>query len=282
MPETDIKPYFGSYVEDAVEQFTPAFFRRGVHCDYMTIDQAGTVRGKVVADYGQTQEIPGIPNGLGGWLREPQTWVIWEASVVVRWKSYFANAIATDFVVDVGAIHGIVNTEALRNSVLGVIRSKSAEIGEHRPQADAPAVFFIFNEFTGKAMDMAIVQGNPNGADVRGWQYNGQTNQQWVFEQVVEGQYRLRNVYSEKYLDNAIIQDNPNGSDVYIWQANNQGNQVWFYESSGDQRFRLRNSLTGKYLDMAIVQSNPDGANIYGWTSNGQSNQTWRLVRVPA
>lgn len=151
-----------------------------------------------------------------------------------------------------------------------------------QPQPMPPIVpsYFIVNRYTGKYLDLAEINGNPDGADVRGWSFNGQPNQRWSFEQASEARYRVKNVWSGKYLDNAIVHGNPNGANIYIWQPNGQANQVWIREGVGDGDFRLRNDLTAKYMDMALVQGNPDGAEVYGWALNGQANQIWRLIPV--
>jgi Ricin-type beta-trefoil lectin domain-like len=140
------------------------------------------------------------------------------------------------------------------------------------------AASYIVNDYTGKYLDLAAIQGNPDDAPVRGWSYNGQTNQQWVFEQVGEGEYRIRNLWSGKYLDNALVQGNPNGSKIHIWHNNGQANQIWIFELLVNSRFRLRNKGTGKYLDMAIVQGNPNGEVVHGWELNNQTNQVWKKI----
>lgn len=138
----------------------------------------------------------------------------------------------------------------------------------------------IINAYNGKLLDMAIVEGNPNGAKVHAWSDNSQDNQKWRLVNEANGSFKIINVYSQKLLDMAAIQGNPNGAQVYGWEDNRQSNQRWRFVADGGGFYKIVNLYNGKLLDMALIQGNPNGAQVYAWEDNRQSNQRWRLLRL--
>jgi hypothetical protein len=69
------------------------------------------------------------------------------------------------------------------------------------PEGSLTGRYRLRNTYTGKFLDNVIVQNNPDGCQVYGWQFNGQANQVWIAEPVSHGNYRFKNLFAGKYLD---------------------------------------------------------------------------------
>jgi hypothetical protein len=155
---------------------------------------------------------------------------------------------------------------------IGKKPSPSGNLGEYN--------YSLVNVYNAKLLDMAIVQGNPDGAQVYAWHPNGQANQKWRLVSVGAGNFEIVNQQNGKLLDMAIVQGNPDGAKVYAWHRNGQANQKWHLTPVATGAYEIVNQYNGKVLDMAIVKGDPDGAKVHAWHWNGQANQNWRLQRV--
>jgi hypothetical protein len=142
------------------------------------------------------------------------------------------------------------------------------------------AAFLLIAGHSGKALD---IEGGSQaaGANLRQWDRNGTPAQQFVFEQLGDGWYAIRNVSSDQYLD---VQASVGRPGTKVWQHPGNG--------SAAQRFKLRNvgdglfniiSALGDDLCLDVVgASGASGANIQLWTKNGSDAQKFRLTPVPS
>jgi hypothetical protein len=119
----DLKPTYGAAIVAAVKVVTPATFRQSVTCDTLTVDTNDKVTGQITIKYGQKAPV------VGGW--------IWTATIVVKFTTKLNNPLATDVIVDVGNVHGAVNTASIRNTMASWLNVRVTTFTDLRNQAFA-------------------------------------------------------------------------------------------------------------------------------------------------
>ncbi|MGI9034373.1 MAG: RICIN domain-containing protein [Acidimicrobiales bacterium] len=117
-----------------------------------------------------------------------------------------------------------------------------------------------------------------DGARVIQWPNNGGANQQWRFEAVGPGVYRIVSVNSGKVLD-VYGGSTDDGTPVIQWPWNGGANQQWRFEVVGPGAYRLVSVKSGKVLDV-YGASPDDGAPLIQWPWHGGANQQWRINQV--
>lgn len=118
----DLKPTYGPAIELAVKAVTPSAFRQSVKCDTLTIDTNDKIKGQITVKYGQK-------DFWGNW--------IWTATIVVKFTTNLSNPLATDVVVDVGNIHGAVNTASIKSTMASWLNVRVTTFRDFRNQAFA-------------------------------------------------------------------------------------------------------------------------------------------------
>lgn len=141
--------------------------------------------------------------------------------------------------------------------------------------SEAELKFEIVNRLSGKALDdtgYSTVSGTP----IQQWQYQGGTNQQWVFSPVVF--YNIVNRLSGAALD-VTGGSTAVGAPIQQWAPNGFEQQQWQLLPVTGGAFNLVNNLSGKALDVR-GSSTSDGAMIEQSTFQGSQNQQWQLISV--
>ena len=133
--EIDLKPSLGPSLEQAIRDmsgaYIPSQFLESVNVDRLTVDSSANVRGQVTIQYAQYQEIPGIPG-----IRRAQRWSLWSARLVIRWTTNAFNPLNDSVVVDVGQIHGFVNTNSVKSTVTNWLSRQAGYIEQYIPSRD--------------------------------------------------------------------------------------------------------------------------------------------------
>ncbi|MGI9023745.1 MAG: RICIN domain-containing protein [Acidimicrobiales bacterium] len=115
------------------------------------------------------------------------------------------------------------------------------------------------------------------GGQVIQWAANGGRNQQWRFEWLSPGTFRIVSVHSGQVLDVAGASP-ADGAQVIQWPWNGGINQQWRFEPAGDA-FQIVSAFSNKVLDVAGGQQG-DGAPLIQWPRNDGANQQWRLAPI--
>lgn len=137
--------------------------------------------------------------------------------------------------------------------------------------------FYTIAAINGKVLEVANY--NPDdGAAIQLWDYSGQPWQQWRFESVGGGAYRIRNRFTDKAIDLAL-RGTVAGTLLHQWSPISDSSQQWLLEP-GDQGTRIRSVRAGKCLDLAEM-STANGARAQIWTDVEGGNQEWIIHRVP-
>lgn len=125
-----------------------------------------------------------------------------------------------------------------------------------------------------------------NGANLDIYQYNGGTNQQFMFTANGNGSYKLRTRISG---DASAVEvangDTGSGANVQQWQINGAACQDWILEEAADPGCKMDVSLiygfenenSGQMMEIANA-SMQDGANVQQYPSNGLDCQKWVLT----
>jgi hypothetical protein len=132
---------------------------------------------------------------------------------------------------------------------------------------------------SGKALD---VNGGPsataNGTQVIQYDYFGNDNQKWRFEQLSDGYYKITAKHSGKALDVSDI-STANGARIHQWDYVGGANQQWKVESVGDGYYKLTAKHSGKALDVSDI-STANLAPVHQWEYLGGTNQQWKIEFV--
>lgn len=126
---------------------------------------------------------------------------------------------------------------------------------------------------SGKSMDVQS-GSTADGAAVIQWSSHGGQNQQWRFDRLDNGAYRIVSIFSGKVLDvNGGSQ--ADGAPVIQWSWHGGPNQQWRLEARPDGDYRVLNVHSGKSLDVGSG-SQADGARVIQWAPHDGPNQRWR------
>ena len=114
------------------------------------------------------------------------------------------------------------------------------------------------------------------GANVQIWSANGTEAQNYKFNKLSDGSYKITNTNSNKVLDvmsgSRII-----GANVWQWNDNGSNAQKWILIKEGKYTV-LRSKCSGHVLDLsgAITIS---GNNIHMWSWNNTAAQKWIISK---
>ena len=116
-----------------------------------------------------------------------------------------------------------------------------------------------------------------NGANVQLWRSHNATNQQWLFEHLGGGEYRISNVRSGKVLDVARS-SLKNCANVSQWTWNGGGNQRWRLVRHADGTFTIVRSGTTMALDAKGARA-AHGTNVHQYARKDHNAQRWHLTQ---
>ncbi len=161
-------------------------------------------------------------------------------------------------------------------------RAAASQLGLGSLQNDWVTVTFLWEPLRNKITSVASGQNvdvygasTADGAPVIQWPDNGGRNQQWRFEAVGNGAFRIVSVNSGKVLD-VYGQSTADGAAIIQWPWHGGTNQQWRFESVGGDQFRIVSVRSGKVLDV-YGASTAGGSRLIQWPYHGGANQRWRL-----
>jgi hypothetical protein len=138
-------------------------------------------------------------------------------------------------------------------------------------------VYFLRNRHSGLDMDVWGLS-NDDGANISQGISNGGLNQQFRFEHLGDGTYKVIAVHSGKVMDvDGIKKDN--GANVQQWTYFGSANQQFIAVPSGDGHYKLIAKHSGKVVEVAGA-STTNGANVQQWDNNNQTCGQWKFVPV--
>jgi len=125
-----------------------------------------------------------------------------------------------------------------------------------------------------------------NGTNIDLYQYNGGTNQQFMFTANSDGSYKIRTrVTGEKSAVEVADASTASGANVQQWEINGAACQDWILESAADPGIAMDTSVYYTFenvnsgLVMDIVNGNmAEGENVQQWERNGFDCQKWTLT----
>lgn len=142
-------------------------------------------------------------------------------------------------------------------------------------------VYYLTAKHSGKRLEVAVDAVNQNAAGLRQWGVRPNAgdedrNQQWRFDEIDEGTWRLTNVASGKVLD-LPGGSTANSVQLQPYPDNGGDNQRWVITRTDDGYFVITSKVSGKNLDVDGV-SVQDGAEIHQYQDTGNDNQLWSIT----
>lgn len=124
-----------------------------------------------------------------------------------------------------------------------------------------------------------------NGTNIDIYQYNGGTNQQFMFTHNDDGSYKIRTRVSDK---NSAVEvadaSSVSGANIQEWEVNGTNCQDWILEPATDSGCVMDETLmyTFENVNSRMVMdiengSMTDNTNVRQWNSNGNACQKWGL-----
>ena len=127
------------------------------------------------------------------------------------------------------------------------------------------------------------------GTKVQLWQAQESPNQQWKFQKVGDGTYRVLLAASKingiAYLNADSYSITGNGGKVHLWYNNgDKPNQLWKVTQNANGTYTFTSTdpkANGRCLDASSSSLNTNGGKIQVWSFNNTPNQQWKLIPVP-
>lgn len=143
--------------------------------------------------------------------------------------------------------------------------------------ASISGTFYIQNRNSGLYADVFGLSTS-DGANISQGTFNGGANQQFKFESLGDGAYKLIAAHSGKVMDiDGIRKDN--GANLQQWTYNGSPNQQFIAVATGDGFYKLIAKHSGKVLEVAGA-STVNNANIQQGDNNNQTNGQWKFIPV--
>ena len=125
-----------------------------------------------------------------------------------------------------------------------------------------------------------------NGTNIDLYQYNGGTNQQFLFAENSDGSYTIyTGVSGDKSTVEVADASTASGANVQQWEKNGASCQNWILESAADPGVSMKTDLlyTFENANSGLVMDIENGAmnagtNVRQWESNGFDCQKWTLT----
>ena len=121
------------------------------------------------------------------------------------------------------------------------ITAKTIELHQH--------VFYIQGKQSGRFLDISGYSKD-NGANVQIWDYHGQDNQKFEFQDAGNGYYFIKCIQSGKYID-VFGYSMENGGNIGQWEFSGHDNQQFALEYGVGGYYYIRGKQSGKYLDVS-------------------------------
>ncbi|XXY48488.1 RICIN domain-containing protein [Sorangium sp. So ce269] len=159
-----------------------------------------------------------------------------------------------------------------------------AELSQHAVPAEVPANVSTDTPYTlvgvqsGLCVDVDASVSTADDVVLQLWNCNGGANQQFRFEAVDGGYYRIRNVSSDKCLD-ARGASTADGAVIVQYTCHGEPNQQWSVTEVGGGAVRITSRLSGKVID-AYGSPPANGTALFQRAPNGGTSQQFRLNPV--
>ncbi len=140
-------------------------------------------------------------------------------------------------------------------------------------------VFYLQNKNSNLNLDV-LGLSTADGASVLQGSFNGGANQQFKFEHLERGTYKVSPVHSGKVLDVDGIKKE-NGVKVQQWTYFGSANQQFIAVPTGDGYYKLVAKHSGRIVEVANA-STANGAVVQQWDNNNQTCGQWKLVPITA
>ena len=140
-------------------------------------------------------------------------------------------------------------------------------------------VYYLQNRNSGLDADVFGVS-TADGANIAQGGFNGGANQQFKFEHLGDGAYKLSAIHSDKVME---VQGLKKDNGANIQQATYSGllSQQFVAVSTNDGYYKLIAKHSGKVVDVANA-SLDNNANIQQWDNNNQTSGQWKFVPIVA
>ena len=150
-------------------------------------------------------------------------------------------------------------------------------------QKNYSGIYNIKSIRSGLVMDVSG-GGKTEGTNIIQWTANGGLNQQWKFESLGNGYYKITSVLNPDYSLDVNGGGAANGTRVIQWTYHGGINQQWKIIENVDGSVSLMSRLSAESGTRSVLDVNGGGTkagvNVIQWTSNGLDNQKWSLVPV--
>lgn len=137
--------------------------------------------------------------------------------------------------------------------------------------------FYTIASASGSVIE--AVDGAENGADIRLGKYTRSPAQEWAFDRVGEGVYRIRNRANGKLMD-LMMAGTANGTWLHLWEDVSGTSQMWMVEPNHEGLVRLRSQWAGGRCVDTVGMGCPVGAILQVWQETGAADQLWRIQEV--
>ncbi|SHJ73615.1 S8 family serine peptidase, partial [Parasporobacterium paucivorans] len=148
---------------------------------------------------------------------------------------------------------------------------------------DSSGVYFIKSKNSELFMDI-YGGGRDFGTNIIQWSYHGGTNQQWKFENLGNGYYKITSVLNPAYALDVYCSGTSMGTRVIQWPYYGGPNQQWKIIENEDGSISLISKLAfengTRYVLDVYGGSAVAGVNVIQWSGNGGDNQKWYLEQV--
>ncbi|WP_437611961.1 RICIN domain-containing protein [Sorangium sp. So ce834] len=161
-----------------------------------------------------------------------------------------------------------------------------AELFQHAVPAEVEADISTGTNYTlvgvqsGLCVDVDAAVITADDVVLQLWACNGGTNQQFRFEAVDGGYYRIRNVHSDKCLD-VRSASTADGAAIVQYTCHDNPNQQWSVTEAGGGAVRITSRLSGKVID-AYGSPPSNGTALVQRASNGGASQQFKLTPLEA
>lgn len=137
--------------------------------------------------------------------------------------------------------------------------------------------YVLENRKSGLVMDVAY--GDlANGTNILQYYNTGETNQQFMLDEISNGVYTLTCKATDKVVEveGANMDDLAN---VWQWEYTEEPNQQFIVEAADEGYYKLRANHSNKIIEVGYASTAPN-ANINQYTDNNQICGQWKLIPV--
>lgn len=126
-----------------------------------------------------------------------------------------------------------------------------------------------------------VIQAAEDAAEgaVRLGKYEHKPEQEWSFDRVGEGAYRIRNRANGKLLD-LMMTGTANGTWLHLWEDVSGTSQMWTVEPTPAGTVRLRSAWAGGKCVDTVGMGAELGAVLQIWQEVAEGDQLWTIAEV--